>query len=417
MSGCGSGCGCGGGAGDEGGGAKRVGGRALVAGLVALIVLGAGAVTWIAFQGRNSDGLKIVRASQPGTTEKADAPADVLASSAARDFHRFGLREAKPKAEGAIRLANYNLLNLFDEVDDPAYSGREEDIDDAKPLEEREAAAKAIRAIDADVLAVQEIESRAALEWFVGEHLEGMGYAYVESIDVGDGRGIEQAVLSRFPIVDAQVWPGEALGGIHPDEWGRGENWEAGKPIAFRRSPLRVTVRVPEQGAAGEGNEGAGGGAYELTLFVLHHKSGGPGGYWREKEAARIVQKAGEVVAADPHANVAIVGDFNCQPGEAPFEMYMEAGFVSALIAAAEASGGAVGKGGRNDPEWVTHESGRIIDHILVNSNLGAEIVDGSAFVYGTPARPEGSDWRRTPPPPGFASDHYPIVIDLIPKD
>ena len=34
--------------------------------------------------------------------------------------------------------------------------------------------------------------------------------------------------------------------------------------------------------------------AFDLTLFVIHYKSGGPGNYWREKEAA----KTAELVAA-----------------------------------------------------------------------------------------------------------------------
>ena len=39
-----------------------------------------------------------------------------------------------------------------------------------------------------------------------------------------------------------------------------------------RRGPLRVTVEVP--GSQGEK-------PYDLTLYVVHSKSGGPGEYWR----------------------------------------------------------------------------------------------------------------------------------------
>lgn len=405
--GCGGGCGCGCG---DGGSAGRSRGGARLAAVFLLMAVLAGAAIFATTRQGAKDGVRITRAAQPaGTPAPAEAPAPAPARAAAPDDHRFGRREAKPRTDGAIRLADYNVENLFDEVDDPAYSGRDEDIDDAKPLSERRALAAAIRAIDADVLAVEEVESKAALTWFVDEQLSDMGYRYIESIDAGDSRGIEQAVLSRFPILDARVWPGEALGGIHPEKWGNGKNWEAGKPIAFHRSPLRVTVHVP--GATqGAGGDSAG---YDLTLFVVHHKSGGPGNYWREKEAARIVEKAGEVIAADPAANIAILGDFNCQAGEPPYQAYIAAGFTSVLAEAAASAGA----GGRPGPEWTTHESGRTLDHILVNANLHEEIVPGSVFVYGTPARPAGSDWRTTPPPPGFASDHYPLVVDLIPKD
>lgn len=403
------GCGCGGGGCGGGGSDDRCRGGARLAAVLLLMAILAGAAIFLTVRRGEEDGVSITRAAQP-----AAAPAQTNASEGTREFHRFGLREAKPKTDGAIRLADYNVENLFDEVDDPAYSGRDEDIDDAKPLAERQALAAAIRAIDADVLAVEEVESKAALTWFVEEQLADMGYRYIESIDAGDSRGIEQAVLSRFPIVDAMVWPGEELGGIQPEKWGSGKNWEAGKPIAFHRSPLRVTVHVPaatEGGATGGPGDDAAG--YDLTLFVVHHKSGGPGNYWREKEAARIVQKAGEMIAADPAANIAILGDLNCQAGEPPYQEYIAAGFTSVLAEAASSAGA----GDHPGPEWTTHESGRTLDHILVNANLHAEIVPGSVFVYGTPARPEGSDWRTTPPPPGFASDHYPLVVDLIPRD
>jgi hypothetical protein len=37
-------------------------------------------------------------------------------------------------------------------------------------------------------------------------------------------------------------------------------------------------------------------------------------------------------------------------------------------------------------------------------------------FVLGTPQRPENADWRKTEPPAGYGSDHYPVVVDLNPS-
>lgn len=322
------------------------------------------------------------------------------ASIVAADGIRVGIREAKPRTNGTIRLAAYNLLNLFDDKDDPRYSGRNEDIDDHKPIEERRALEKAIREIDADVLAVQEIESLEALLEFRDEHLEDMGYDHVVSIDVGQSRGIENAVLSRFPLKDAQVWPNLPLGGMHPEMYGDKKNWYAGEPITFRRSPLRVTVEVPADRAGGE--------AYELMLFNVHNKSGRYNRYWREAEGRKIVSFIQYIEGENPDANIAVLGDFNAQRGEPSVDMYFTDANMQDVW------------GTSFDPDaseqW-THSSSRRIDLILVNEALSHEVVEGSAFCLGTPMIPRGADWRSTPTPPGYASDHVPVVVDIVPRD
>ena len=77
---------------------------------------------------------------------------------------RLGVDEPLAKAPGTIRVVTYNVENLFDDVDDPSLSGRNEDIDDTKPGAELAALAETIRRLDADVIALQEIESREALD-------------------------------------------------------------------------------------------------------------------------------------------------------------------------------------------------------------------------------------------------------------
>lgn len=325
-------------------------------------------------------------ASQPdaGSTREED-----------RGAMRFGSRDAAPKAPGAVRLATYNVENLFDDRDDPSLSGRSEDIDDTKPESELIAAAAAIRKLDADVLALQEVESREALIEFRESHLQGLGYEHVVSIDAGDDRGIENAVLSRHPVRLAQVWPGRALGGVHPDLYEGKENWYKGQPLRFRRSPLRVDVEI-------EGPDGP----YTLTLFVVHHKSGRGSGYWREAEARGVLDLIAEIQADDPGRNIAVLGDLNSGPDEEVVGVYAAAGLIDTLAARSP-----------GNPQFVTHESGRTIDFILVNGELAGEILPGTATVLGMPARPEGADWRTTAPPPGYASDHYPVAVDLTPVE
>ncbi len=314
-------------------------------------------------------------------------------------MQRFGVAQAPETTPGAIRVTTYNIENLFDDVDDPALTGDNDDIDDEKPEHELKAVARVIRRVNADVLCLQEVESESALLAFRDAYLADMGYEHVVSIDAGTGRGIEQSVLSRFPLANARNWPGEELGGIHPEKYGNSRNWHAGEPITFRRSPMLVDVTVPAD-AAGNAEP------YRFTVSVVHHKSGRHSGYWREKEAAALAEKLDAIVSADPSTNLVVLGDFNALETDKSVGIYLDEGFTNVV----ERHAGP-------ESDWVTHESGRIIDLILMNSAMTPEVVSGSAFVLGSPARPEGVSWREAPTFEGYASDHYPVSVDVRPVD
>lgn len=376
--------------------------RVVPALFVSLALVGAAG----AFQPQPAPAAPAVAPSQPA----AQAPGAPKA-----DMRRFGVADPVPKPAGAIRLATYNLENMFDDRDDPALSGdKNEDKDMTKPEAQRKALALAIRRIDADILCVEEVESKEALLWFRDGFLKDMGYTNVVSIDAGDDRGIEQAVLSRFPVSEEKNWVHRPLGGEHPDKAGRNANEFAGKPITFHRSPLRVTVQVP-----GFVENPAAGGTpvppvappsppqvYLLTLFVVHQKSGKDWEYWREKEAAQTVELAREIQEENPDRNIAILGDFNAAPGAPCMKIYMDAGLLDAFANAKP-----------KDPAAITHESGKALDHILMNPALVHDFIPRTHFVLGTPARPADADWTRTLPPEGYGSDHYPVVVDLTPSD
>lgn len=346
----------------------------------------ASGIAWLA-------GATLLASCGPGSAPAPAGPPPAAATESAHDGIHFGIREAPARTPGTLRLATYNLLNLFDDHDDPTLSGRYEDIDDAKPESERLALAAAIRAIDADILALQEVESESALREFRDGYLAGLGYDHLVSIDTGDPRGIECAVLSRFPITGFWTWGGLELGGVHPEMWGGNPNDWAGEPIAFKRSPLRVDVAVP---ASDDGS------VYTLTLFVLHNKAGGPGAYWREAESRKIVELVAEAAAERPEPNIIVLGDLNAMSTDPSVRILLDTGLLEVLPF---------------DPsrplETVSHESGRRIDHILVNAWAMREVVPESGFIFGTPSRAPGANWRTTPAPPGMASDHFPVVVDL----
>ena len=352
-------------------------------------------------------------AGAPAESTRAPEPAPSAAAPEAvpapaekpKSVRTYGVAVPKAKPPGAVRLATYNMENFFDPLKPGDQPGKarddasEGDAHPVKPVEERRALAATIKAVNADVIALEEVESLETLTKFRDDYLSGLGYIHIASIDAGDRRGIEQSVLSRFPIKEATNWPGMDLGGTHPAKWGRQESEWAGQPIKFARSPLKVVVEVPVGPPGATPVK-----TISLTLFAIHHKSGGPGGYWREKEAAKVAELARS--AAGPgwpdSAAVAVLGDCNARLSETPLQEYVKAGFVDALADKPD-----------TDPVWVTHSSGRAIDHIFLSPFLAKHMVPETRFVLGTLTRPEGVDWRNTPNPPGWASDHYPVVVDF----
>jgi len=329
---------------------------------------------------------------------QAIKPAQPAAALAAPEI-RFGLSKPLLKAPGALRLATYNVENLFDNADDLDLSGQHEDKGTTKPESELQGLATAIRALDADVIALQEVESEKALMWFHDAYLKGMGYAYHASIDAGDARGIEQAVLSRYPIKAVKNWPDLPLAGNHPDD---AKDATPGSPIHYHRSPLKVDIEVP---ATVTGDE-----PYRFTLLAVHQKSGKNSGYWREAEATKTASIVQELQAQTPGINISVLGDCNSVPSDAATKIYLTGGLID-LLAARDSANLA------DRPKFITHESGRTIDYILVNLAMNAEVVANSTFIMGTPARPAGVDWRSYPVPPGYASDHYPVVVDVRYKE
>jgi endonuclease/exonuclease/phosphatase family metal-dependent hydrolase len=310
--------------------------------------------------------------------------------------NRFGLSKPLPRTPGAIRIASYNVLNLFDDKDDPQLQGEFDDIKFTTRDERCRKLAEAIRAIDADIIALAEVESLEALTWFRDTYLRDSGYKFLASQDVGYYRGVECSVMSRFKITQTKVWLNESLDGVKR----HGIGWDPvpqGERLTFQRSPLMVEIEAPQ--------------GYRLTVFSVHHKAGPKFKYHREAEALRLAELIDEVSNADPNRNVVVMGDFNAAPWDKSLRVYLKGGMVDAL---------AYRTTGREDPEtpqFKTHESDRVLDYILLNSAAFREYAPGSGFVYGTLTPPPTYDFERDPHPPGYASDHYPVVIDLIPKD
>lgn len=341
--------------------------------------------------------------SSPGASGAVD-PASI----------RFGLREPLAVAPGAVRVTTFNIENLFDDVDDPKISGSIDDKDMTKPLDHRKAAAEAIIRSKADIVALQEVESKEALEWFMKQHLASAGFAYVASLDAGDGRGIEQSVISKFPIVETRNFVGTKLGGRQPDVWGDGPgaevNKNAGKPFEYTRSPLLVTIEVPSDrisellSKAGKTDPVKD--SYKLTLLNVHLKSGRNFDVQRAAEVRGILSIIETLKKDNPKINLLVLGDFNAVLTAESLKQFPPAGVRTIFETRAP-----------RDEKTVTHSSGRCIDHIWYTPTIEKELIMTSRHVLGLPTRPEGADWRTTPAPAGYSSDHFPVSVDLMPVD
>ena len=101
-------------------------------------------------------------------------------------------------------------------------------------------------ALDADIVALQEVENLDTLKKFRTEYLGGrQSYPYAMVVDGNDPRRIDLALLSRYPITSVQT---------HAHLWSSELHW-----YLFPRDCLVAEVELP--------------GAMTLTLFINHLKS------------------------------------------------------------------------------------------------------------------------------------------------
>jgi endonuclease/exonuclease/phosphatase family metal-dependent hydrolase len=266
---------------------------------------------------------------------------------------------------GEIRVAAYNLLNLFDDYDDPYHA---DEGTPAKPREQLERLASSIRQLNADVIAVEEVENRDYLERFVNVFLPDMGYREVVLIEGNDMRGIDVGLLSRLPV-------GEVRSHRHaqfPDQEGR--------PMRFHRDVLSVVIE-PES-------------AEPIDLWVLHLKSNSGGRETAEPirlaEARQVRLMVDNALTAKPSARLVVLGDFNDTWGSPTLNTIVGEGERALWSAGSDCS----------DPAAVSYNEGEfraMIVFMLCSPALAQNYVKGSYRV------PQGSVGTT-------GSDHNPIV-------
>lgn len=204
---------------------------------------------------------------------------------------------------GSLRVAQFNLWNFFDTIDDP---NTEDKIPSAQEYQVK--LSKVARAISGelgspDIISLNEIENERVLDDLLKlPEMQALGYQRVVG-DLNDRRGIRVGMLYRSsrlnPVHVSQVNPKIDL----PDP----ASGQFDPTVLFARAPLIVDFAL--QGAAQ-----AAAGAGQLTVVANHFKSklGGNGPEERRQAQGKFM---GEWVdarrAAQPGVPIMVVGDLN----------------------------------------------------------------------------------------------------------
>ena len=265
---------------------------------------------------------------------------------------------------GELVIAAYNILNLFDDHDDPY---RSDEVTPAKPRAEMERLAESIRQLNADVIAVEEVESRDYLQRFVDVFLADMGYRHVVLFEGNDNRGIDVGLISRIPVGPVESNRHVTFPGLD------------GSPRRFNRDVLEVTL-LPE-------------GAPPIEVWIVHLKSNVGGREEAEPiripEAQQVRRMLDEDLTANPEARIIVTGDFNDT---------WDSNTLKTIVGPSE---GAMWSAGSEstDPELVTYNEGEfrsVIDFMLCSPAMARQ------FVKGSYRNPQGSVEST-------GSDHNPI--------
>lgn len=267
-----------------------------------------------------------------------------------------------------IKVAAYNVLNLFDAVDDPYTADEATPI---KPRKELAALAESMRQLDADVVALEEVENRGYLERFLEVFLPDMGYDHVVLFEGNDRRGIDVALVSRLPIGPVESNRHVTFAGPY------------GKPIRFARDVLEVTVE-PEN-------------APSFKVWVVHLQSNSQGREYAEPirvaEAKQLRRMLDDELERDANARIVLTGDFNDTVESETLKTIIGDGPQKMWSAASDLKG--------RLPN--TYNQGRyqsMIDFVLCTPAMAKEYVAGSFKVV--PGSPEIS-----------GSDHNPVCVEF----
>ncbi len=269
-------------------------------------------------------------------------------------------RPVREAAADQLVIATYNVLNLFDEIDDPYH---EDEGTAAKPREQLEQVAAGIRKLNADVIAFQEVESRGYLQLFVNSFLGDMGYSEIVHYDGNDKRGIDACLVSRIPVGPVRSLRHMKFTGADGTQRG------------MSRDLLQVTLLPP--------------GKKPFEVWLVHLKSNHGGREIAEPirlaECRFVRSQLDERLEADPDARILLMGDFNDTWHSMTLKTIVGAGSTALKLPLSEPEIKSLISYNREP-----HRS--MIDFILATPAMSKQYVEGSYRTIPGEQKSSGSD-------------------------
>lgn len=308
---------------------------------------------------------------------------------------------AKPSGapEGNLRVAQMNLWNLFDTVNDP-----DTDDDRTTPTPEQYAIkltkiSNAIAELGLpDVISLNEIENETVLRDLLAQPaIKDAGYRFIVQ-PTNDQRGITVGILYKDAKLEA-VRHESFNPKMSFRDGGRGQ---VDRSLLYARPPLVVDFRARGAAQAGEG-------AGLLTVAVNHFKSK-LGGAAPEPRRQMQGQYLGEWLdarrATRPGGATIVVGDLNAEHGEGAYEKLANRAdgsrrfYDAPLRIKAEDRYTYIYRGTKN-----------LLDHLMVSAGREDAITGVEILHVNTAKDAKKSQWDPTTIA-GF-SDHDTIVTDF----
>ncbi|MHA1575714.1 MAG: endonuclease/exonuclease/phosphatase family protein [Alphaproteobacteria bacterium] len=273
-----------------------------------------------------------------------------------------------------LRIATYNIENFYDRNDDP-YSIKDSRVDKGttpKSARALWALSKVIKKVDADIIALQEVENIGFLREFNKSYLKDLKYKNVVLIEgnsskTSKGRGIDVAVLSRIPVLAATTYQ-------HRDFV-----FDDGKKINFSRDFLHVKLKSPDYPV--------------IHLFTLHTISKSSGAWTHYRRIAEA--KAGATILEEQFSNdtnswIVVLGDFNDGEKSKSVKTFLEIPKVPLvripLFDKKKKKYTWYGKG--------TGYSSSTLDHILVSKPLAKKVNAKKSGIFNDKNSENASDHR-----------------------
>ncbi len=279
-------------------------------------------------------------------------------------------------------IGTYNVENYLDQ---PKGTRR------AKSEPAKSRVRESIKALNADILAIQEMGSLEALgELQASLRKEGLDYPHREFVRGWD-TNIFLSILSRYEIVARRPHTNESF-------------LLNGRRLHVSRGFAEVDIRLNP--------------TYQITLITAHLKSRRAAvqadeAEWREQEALKLRSLVDIRLTANPRANLVVLGDFNDTPASRPMKVLLGKGKTSMVDTRPTERHGDTytNTESQDDPRRIawTHfyakeDTFSRVDYILLSRGLAAEWQKAGTRILALP------NW-------GQASDHRAIVAEFLAQD